>query len=191
MTAVYQLEPAVASDPDGDFVVVWSTGLPGFGADIYGQRYASDGSAVGTEFQVNTYTSDFQIASSVAVDADGDFVVVWHSGLFGFDFDVQGQRYASNGSAVGVEFQVNTSTTNGQNYASVAAEINGDFVVVWQSDVSSGSDTDGSSIQGQRYAGPAPTTVVPSLSPSALLALVVLVLGAGALILRGRLSLPS
>ncbi|MCG8455583.1 MAG: hypothetical protein MI919_04825, partial [Holophagales bacterium] len=38
-----------------------------------------DGSAVGAEIQVNTYTTSFQDSPSVAVDADGDFVVVWTS----------------------------------------------------------------------------------------------------------------
>ena len=32
-----------------------------------------------TETRVNTYTAFYQSAASVAVDADGDFVVVWQS----------------------------------------------------------------------------------------------------------------
>ena len=34
---------------------------------------------LGSEFQVNTYTTNSQNNPSVAVDADGDFVVVWES----------------------------------------------------------------------------------------------------------------
>jgi hypothetical protein len=34
---------------------------------------------VGSEFQVNTYTTGYQQKSSVATDSDGDFVVVWGS----------------------------------------------------------------------------------------------------------------
>ncbi len=37
----------------------------------------------GAEFQVNTYTTDQQEDPAVAVDADGDFVVVWHSYMAG------------------------------------------------------------------------------------------------------------
>ena len=37
-------------------------------------------------------------------------------------------------------------------YPSVAADADGDFVVVWESDGSSGTDTSCTSIQGQRYA---------------------------------------
>src|SRR5262249_44582288 len=51
----------------------------------------------------------------------------------------------------GGEFQVNTYTTNRQFYANVAADAAGNFVVVWTSRGSAGSDTDGYSVQGQRY----------------------------------------
>ena len=34
---------------------------------------------VGSEFQVNTYTTRIQAGSSVSLEADGDFVVVWES----------------------------------------------------------------------------------------------------------------
>ncbi len=64
---------------------------------------------VGGEFQVNTYTTSGKRSASVAMGADGDFVVVW--GSFSQDGDgsgVFGQRFASSGSPVGGEFQVNT-----------------------------------------------------------------------------------
>ena len=64
---------------------------------------------------------------------------------------IQGQRYASDGSAQGGEFQVNTYTTDSQLRPSVAAAANGDFTVVWDSVGSSMLDTSQSSIQGQHY----------------------------------------
>ena len=51
---------------------------------------------VGGEFQVNSYTTSFQRIPSVAVDADGDFVVVWESTQGAFDSffrSIQGQRW--------------------------------------------------------------------------------------------------
>ncbi len=151
---------AVAMAADGDFVVVWASGgSPGTDSSswsIQGQRYAADGSAIGNQFQVNTFTSDQQVFPSVAMDADGDFVVVWQSwGSGGSDssnYSIQGQLYAADGSAVGGEFQVNTFVTNKQFHSSVAMSADGDFVVVWGSYGSLGTDTFGSSIQGQRYA---------------------------------------
>ena len=172
-TTSNQYRPSVAVGSDGDFVVVWesngSSGGDNSSFSIQGQRYDSAGSAVGGEFQVNTYTTSLQSQPSVAAHADGDFVVVWESnGSSGGDssfFSVQGQRYDSAGSAVGGQLQVNTYTTSSQVYPAVAADADSDFVVVWQSYGSSGSDTSDSSIQGQRYTTSA---MVPSLSPAAL-----------------------
>ncbi|MGE3804412.1 MAG: hypothetical protein AB7K24_07050, partial [Gemmataceae bacterium] len=63
---------------DGSFVVVWqSQGQDGSGWGIYGQRYDAAGNKVGNEFLVNTTTAGDQLDPAVAVDADGDFVVVW------------------------------------------------------------------------------------------------------------------
>src|SRR5262249_14175194 len=66
---------------------------------------------VGTEFRVNTYTTNDQLAPAVAMDAAGNFVVVWQSnnqGPTGSGYDIYGQRYNAAGSAVGNEFRVNT-----------------------------------------------------------------------------------
>src|SRR5438132_1700747 len=82
--------------------------------------------ALGSEFQVNTYTSSDQALPAVApVGTSGDFVVVWESsGSSGTDTStasIQGRRFTSDGSAIGSEFQVNTYTTNLQTVPSVAA----------------------------------------------------------------------
>jgi hypothetical protein len=77
----------------------------------------------GVEFQVNTYTTDFQFAPSVAADAAGNFVAVWESRYQdGSRSGVFGQRYASNGAPQGTEFQVNTYTTSLQYSPAVAAD---------------------------------------------------------------------
>ena len=61
---------------------------------LFGQRYASSGSPLGPEFQINTYVTNHQGAPTVAADGTGKFVVVWNSLLQdGSDFGVFGQRY--------------------------------------------------------------------------------------------------
>ena len=62
---------------------------------------------------------------------------------------------------------------------------NGDFVVVWGSSTSSGSDTDAWSIQGRRYTIPA--AQVPSLGPPGVTGLALLLFGIAAAALRSRL----
>src|SRR5262245_4280194 len=49
-----QFHPSVASDPSGNFVVVWeSASQDGSGYGVFGQRYASSGAPLGPEFQIN------------------------------------------------------------------------------------------------------------------------------------------
>ena len=102
----------------GGFVVTWtSDGQDGSGYGIYGQRYAPDGTAVGSEFRVNTFTANNQHWSSVTALAGGGFVVTWTSlGQDGSGYGIYGQRYAADGTAVGSEFRVNTFTTDHQSY---------------------------------------------------------------------------
>lgn len=50
----------------------------------------------------------------------------------------------------GSESQVNSYTTSFQAEPALGTDANGDFVVGWRSDGSSGSDSDQTSIRGQR-----------------------------------------
>jgi hypothetical protein len=85
----------VGSDAAGNFVVVWrSSGQDGSSNGIFGQRYSSDGAPLGTEFRVNTYTTNNQRLADVAADRVGNFVVVWESqGQDGAEYGVFGQRW--------------------------------------------------------------------------------------------------
>lgn len=107
---------------------------------------------LGSEFEVNSYTTNFQRTPSLAVAPDGGFVVVWESR----DQDYSGyglfsQRYAGGGTALGVEMQVNGQPGGDQLAADVAMDAAGGFVVVWSSTQSQGSDTDNRSIQMRRF----------------------------------------
>src|SRR5207245_1844636 len=89
-TANSQSRPSVAIDGSGNFVLVWqSFGQDGSDWGIFGQRFGSNGARLGTEFQVNAYTTGYQKDPRVAADAIGNFVVVWNS-------------YGQDGSAGGI-----------------------------------------------------------------------------------------
>lgn len=155
-TTYNQWYSSVDVDSEGNFVVAWqSTGTYLSIEDIKAQRFSSDGSSLGSEFQVNTYTTSYQWNPEVGVMPNGDFVVVWASrGSFGGDtsgFSIQGRRYASNGSSQGSQFQINSYTEGYQLHAEVAVSSEGDFTVVWNSAGSNGGDTSGLSIQAQRF----------------------------------------
>ncbi|ESQ87280.1 hypothetical protein ABAC460_19855 [Asticcacaulis sp. AC460] len=150
-TTSAQQNPDAAMDSDGDFVVVWDAAgnQDGNGVGTYFQRYNASGVAQGGETKVNTYTTGAQGAPSVAMDTDGDFVVVWQSnGQDLSGYGVFGQRYNASGAAQGAEFQINTYTTGAQSNVQIAMADNGDFVVTWTSNL---QDGDSSGVFGQRY----------------------------------------
>jgi hypothetical protein len=156
-TTSYQVISSVAADAQGNFVVVWES-YGSYGSDpgysIQGQRYDAGGTPAGSQFQINSYTTSYQWLPAVATDAQGNFVVVWESyGSYDSDpgYSIQGQRHDAGGTPAGSQFQVNSFTTSYQWLPAVATDPQGDFVVVWVSDGSSGTDNWGYSIQGQRY----------------------------------------
>ena len=75
-----QIGPAIAMDKIGNFVITWqSYGQDGSLDGIFAQRFNKKGKALGSEFQVNTYTANFQDFSAIAIDEKGNFVITWES----------------------------------------------------------------------------------------------------------------
>ena len=94
-TANNQLNPSIALDSDGDFVITWGSIQDGSSFGVYAQRYNAGGVAQGEEFQVNTYTSGSQAGPFIAMDDSGDFVITWQSfGQDGFYDGIYAQQYA-------------------------------------------------------------------------------------------------
>src|SRR6185295_10004434 len=132
-----QTAPVVAAY-NGGFVVVWEGDINQDGNffGIFAQRYDTLGQRVGTEFQVNTYTFDYQGGPVVASRASGEFVVVWTgAGSTGVSPDVIGQRFDSSGARSGSEFVINTyvAGNQGEGGSSIATDSTGGFAVVWSS----------------------------------------------------------
>jgi hypothetical protein len=142
-----QQVPGVAMNPtDGSFVVVWNDQGHQYGvSSVKGQRYAPSGEPVGGEFRVNTTTGRAYGAGGVAVDSTGAFVVVWGSG-YSFTPPLFGQRFGSDGSLLGAEISV--ATTSGGGFPRVAYDPTGGFTVAWGGAFTSGV----SDILAQRYA---------------------------------------
>lgn len=91
---------AVAMDTRGRFVITWAADSCGDGCvdTIAAQLYDADGVAQGERLRVNSLSTSVDVCcSGVAMDADGDFAVVWVQ----FDFSesndfsgVWGRRFA-------------------------------------------------------------------------------------------------
>ena len=150
-TTGHQYWPAVAAAGAGDFVVVWMSGYGQDGSSygIFGQRFDAAGLPMGGEFQVNSYTTDYQARPAVAIDGSGGFVVVWYSvGQDGSNSGVFGQRYDPAGLRLGSEFRVNSETVGMQMSPAVTTDGSGRFFVSWSSYRQDGS---GFGVFGKRF----------------------------------------
>jgi hypothetical protein len=135
-TAGSQANGGVAADAAGEFVVVWDSYLQdGSFGGVYGQRFTPDGDKIGPEFRANTITASDQYNSRVAMDREGNFVVVWQTfDAVGFDmWDIKGQLFRKDGTPVGREFFVNSNIPYDQEFPFVAFADNGTFGAVWTS----------------------------------------------------------
>ena len=136
-TTYDQKNADIAMEPDGNFLVVWSSyGQDGSSNGVFGQRFDLNCSRLAEEFQINTTSSGNQTEPAVAMDAAAGFVVAWHGpGLSEVDEeDIFAQYFDPNGVPLGDECLVNSRTIGRQLYPDVAMSRYGMFVVVWESE---------------------------------------------------------
>jgi hypothetical protein len=152
LTAHDQCKPAVAMNPRGDFVVVWSSFTnPDSIYDIKARLFRS-GLPVGEEFSVNTMQVHSQSHPAVAMNTSGAFVVVWDSWFQdGGDRGVYGQRFDADGLSVGMELRVNQTFAFSHARPAVALRADGGFVVVWESWEQESPDPSGYGVFGRVY----------------------------------------
>ncbi|MGV3526610.1 MAG: hypothetical protein ACO1RX_20500 [Candidatus Sericytochromatia bacterium] len=154
-----QTSNSIAMDSDGDFVVSWHSAHTG-DTDIYAQLYNSLGEPQGSEFRANTYTSDSQRVPFVAMDASGNFTIMWSSSGQEANLNIYGQRYNHLGVAQGTEFRLNDpvgAINNAMNHslqdAPIAMNASGAHVVAWKQGTTS-SDIYARTYSATGVAGP-------------------------------------
>ena len=128
-TSGFQWGGIVTVTDDGSFTVFWSVqeeqlplGTPTHPPHLLGQRFGPSGNRIGNEFTLREWGG---AGTSVAMDAAGDFVVVW-----GGFYSLWAQRFGPDGSAltseIGVAFSYDRFFLN-----DVATAPTGEFVIVW------------------------------------------------------------
>jgi hypothetical protein len=132
-TTSHQSWPHVRLASDGRFVVSWmSKDSDGSAYGVAARRFDASGHPIGSDFVVNSYTTGNQTGGNLAVDGNGNFVVVWLDCCAGGG-GIFGQRYDALGNPLGSEFKVNSHLGN-PNFPSVSMAPSGGFVVAWQDD---------------------------------------------------------
>ena len=114
----------------GGFVVAWSQSR-----DIAARLYSATGSP-GASLNVATATQNLQQDPRITELSNGNFVIAWSDGSLDPPGDnstsqVKAQLFAADGTRIGGEILVNTTTAPGQRAGDVAPLPGGGFVVVW------------------------------------------------------------
>lgn len=130
-------ESAVAVANDGRHVAVWtSSGNGGVGDDVFFQLYDTDGTRLGGQFLVNDeFSNSDQNSASVAMDAHGNFVVVWTSqNQDGSNSSVYFRRFDRDGAALASAVRATTAafSTGEQRDPDIAMNDTGQFAIVWE-----------------------------------------------------------
>ncbi len=138
-------ESAVAVADNGNHVVVWtSDGSGSDKKDVFFQLYRADGTKIGTQQIVNDeHTDKDQGSASVAMSADGSFVVVWTSeDQDGTKSSVYFRLYNNDGSvkSAAIRATTNTYSTGEQRDPDVAMNDAGQFAIVWEGEGLGDSD---------------------------------------------------
>jgi Ca2+-binding RTX toxin-like protein len=154
-----QYEPTITALADGRFVVAWTDNSQAGGdassVAVRAQVFNANGTKAGAEFRVNTTTNKDQYEPTITALADGGFVVAWtdnsQAGGDTSSLAVRAQVLNANGTKVGAEFLVNTTTSNGQYQPTIAALADGGFVIAWTDVSGTGEDASGSDVRAQVF----------------------------------------
>ena len=134
------LSPDVAMEDNGDFVIVSHSLESG----ILARRFSSSATQIGQTIVVEPASgtqTDFVSSPSVAMDANGDFVVVWKQGHQFGDKRIRARRYNNAGAPLGAAFNVTADPVN--TFFSdprVSMDDTGAFAITWPQD---GNGTEG------------------------------------------------
>ena len=147
---------SVAMDSAGDFVVAWMR-FESYG--VYAQRYNAAGAPQGSQIGVDTNSSHFDVNPSVAMDAEGDFVITWQK-----TSAIKNSTSAfMNNTTIRPAWPreaTSKSPAPANAYPAVAMNSTGNFVVAGQ-----GQDGSGYGIYAQRYAAPFTGHAAPPARP--------------------------
>jgi hypothetical protein len=126
--------PKVAMDARGDFVVSWTQILPSGDTNVVARRFDSSGLTQGPVIQVGSGTFK-EHDSDVAMSASGSFTVAYVRDTNNSNPDVFAKQYDASGNQFNT---INVATTSdGENFPSIAMTPDGRFDVAWADDFSS------------------------------------------------------
>jgi len=136
-----QVDPAIAFDTTGGFVLSWSSRhQDGSDWGLFGQRFDATGMPVGVEFQWNSTTENSQQSVTLAADPDGGIVAAWQSReQDGDGWGVVARQLATDGTTLGSEVVLNNTTAGQQRDVSLAIAEDGQWLAAWTTGTTNGA----------------------------------------------------
>jgi hypothetical protein len=134
-TAVQEY-PSVAVDSNDNVIVVWQDERDGASNNsIYAQKFDTNGNKLwdSSDVRVNQYTtSSNQYAPQIAIDSDGNSIVVWYESRG--SNDIYAQKLDPNGIAQwgSSDVRINQYTTLAQQRPAVALDSQGYAIIAWE-----------------------------------------------------------
>jgi hypothetical protein len=97
----HQNAPAVATNEQDKYMVVWEHEYAYDDHDIYAREYNANGTPVGSSFTIASWTEDDTVPDVAANGASREWLVVWQRALpGGSGYSIHGYRWGSSGSGV-------------------------------------------------------------------------------------------
>ena len=147
-SAAYDISPYAAPDTQIRLISTQTSGSDDFFIDDFRVSFAPELEIV-EPIPVNTTTGGIETTTAgdrgnqqaVALSADGSYVVAWSAQDPGtLEWDVYARRFDRLGQPLTGEILINQTTAGDQQWARVAADSTGNFVVTWTDDSSGDSD---------------------------------------------------
>jgi hypothetical protein len=131
-TTATQWFSTIDVDPSGAFVITWTGQDRADGKfSILARRYDAAGGPRSGEFVVSDISADDAQYSRIAVDDNGDFVIVWTARDL-FSDGIFAKRFTAAGEQLEPPFQANVLGFDGvEQLGAVASDADGDFNVIW------------------------------------------------------------
>ena len=131
-----QNAPAVATNEQDRYMVVWEHEYSGTDHDIYAREYDANGNPVGSYFTIASWTEDTTAPDVAANGANDEWLAVWQQALSGgAGYAIKGFRWGSGPTVYTYFFDVaNYAFWESENPA-VAADVPG-YLIVYEGDSS-------------------------------------------------------
>lgn len=132
-TTAHQWQASVAGLTNGNIIVVWTMqNVDGSMNGVFGALFGPSGERIGTEFQINQYSTSNQRNGVVAALNNGGFVVGWITEGQRSDssVDLYARVYGANGTPAASEFRV-SNADRVTSSPSLAVTGTGNFTFAW------------------------------------------------------------